>query len=179
MFAKTPKDYTGWNPRMQTLIALQDILIKAIPTFLLVWVLYFYVSRGFLAHLQKTLRQRKDATEGLREAAAQRISLAEQKTAAYQEALRSNAAEIYRQQEEDRQKALEQRAEILRQARQKAEERIRSARQEILRDTEEAKQALRRESEQMARWIAQVILEPPAVAIPRASAPASNPGASQ
>ena len=147
---------------MQTLVALEDILVKAIPTFILVWILYFYISRVFLGPLQQTLRKRHDATEGLRQAAEARISLAERKKAEYQEALRSNAAELYRQQEQDRQRAIDQRAEILRQARQRAEEQISGARQQIHAEAEEAKKVLQRESEQMAQWITRAILEPSA-----------------
>jgi F-type H+-transporting ATPase subunit b len=149
---------------METLIALEAILLKAVPTFLLVWILYFYVSRFFLAPLEKALHQRRESTEGLRKAAESRVNQAEQKTVAYQDALRAGSAELYRQQEQERQKAMEQRAEILKQARQRAEERLARARQEIRQDTDEAKKQLERESEQMAQWITRAILEPPATA---------------
>ena len=145
---------------MQTLVALGDILVKAIPTFILVWILFLYISRVFLNPLQSTLRKRYESTEGLRQAAGARIGQAEQKTAAYQEALQTNSAEIYRQQEQDRQRAMEQRAEILRQARGRAEARMASARQEIRQDAEAAKKILQNESEQMALWITRAVLEP-------------------
>ena len=147
---------------MQPLIALGNILLQAIPTFILVWILYFYVSRFFVAPLQKTLKQRREATEGLRQAAEARIRESEEKIAAYQEALRANSAELYRQQEQDRQKAMEQRAEILRQARQRAEGRIAQGRQEIQQDVVAAKKSLETESEQMAQWITKAVLERPA-----------------
>jgi F0F1-type ATP synthase membrane subunit b/b' len=124
---------------MQTLVALKDILIKSIPTFFLVWILYWYIARFFLQPLQKTLKQRQDSTEGLRRTAEERISLAERKTSEYQEALRTHSAGVYRQQEQDRQRAMERRAEILRQARQRAEEQTAQARREILQEVEEAK----------------------------------------
>jgi F-type H+-transporting ATPase subunit b len=147
---------------MEPLIALGNILLQAIPTFILVWILYFYVSRFFVVPLKKTLQERRDSTEGLRQAAEQRLSQAEQKAAAYQEALRGNAAEIYRQQEQERQKAMEKRAEILRQARQHAEERITQGRQAVQREAETAKKSLEAESEQMAQWITRAVLEQPA-----------------
>jgi F-type H+-transporting ATPase subunit b len=160
---------------MQTLVALGDILIKSIPTFILVWVLYFYISRMFLGPLQKTLQQRQDSTEGLRKAAEERISMAEHKTAEYQEALRAQAADIYRQQEQDRQRDLERRAEILRQARQRAEEQIGGARQQIHQQAEEAKKTLHKESEQLAQWITRAILEPPSEGSSRATGSGANP----
>ena len=155
---------------MEPLIALGDILLNAIPTFVLVWILFLYTSRVFLKPLQETLRKRRESTEGLRQAAEARLDLAEQKTAEYQEALRASSAELYRQQEQERQKALEQRAEILRQARQRAGEQITHARQEIRQDTEIAKKQLAQESERMGQWITQAILEPAAAARPSGSA---------
>jgi len=147
---------------MESLVALGDILLKSIPTFLLVWVLYLYVSKGFLAPLQATLRKRREATEGLRQAAAARVSEAEQKTAAYEDSLRKNSAEIYHQQEQDRQRATEQRAEVLKPARERAEARIAAGRQEIAGEVAEAKKVLERESDLMAQWIARAVLEPAA-----------------
>jgi F0F1-type ATP synthase membrane subunit b/b' len=155
---------------MEPLIALGDILLNAIPTFILVWILFLYTSRVFLKPLQETLRKRRESTEGLRQAAQARLALAEHKTAEYQDALRVGSAELYRQQEQERQKALEQRAEILRQARQRAEELIARARQEIRQDTELAKKQLAQESDWMAQWITQAILEP-------AARPSSSAGA--
>ena len=151
---------------MEPLIALGDILLNAIPTFILVWILFLYTSRVFLKPLQETLRKRRESTEGLRQAAQARLALAERKTAEYQEALRVSSAELYRQQERERQKTLEQRAGILRQARQRAEEQITHARQEIRQDTEIAKKQLAQESEWMAQWITQAILGPAAAAAP-------------
>jgi F-type H+-transporting ATPase subunit b len=157
---------------MKTLVALGGILVKSIPTFILVWILYFYIDRVFLRPLQKTLHQRRESTEGLRKVAEERIGQAEQKTAEYQEALRAHSADIYRQQEQDRQRAMERRTEILRQARQRAEEQIGRARQEIRQQAEEAKSVLQKESEQMAQWITRAILQPPAAG----SSPPTGPG---
>jgi F0F1-type ATP synthase membrane subunit b/b' len=147
---------------MESLIVLKEILLRALPTFFLLWILYFYVSRFFVAPLQKTLKQRRDSTEGLRQSAEQRLSQAEQKTAAYQDAMRASSAEIYRQQEKDRQKAMERRAEILRQARERAEARIAQGRQEVRAEAEAAKKGLEAESEQMAQWITRAVMERPA-----------------
>jgi F0F1-type ATP synthase membrane subunit b/b' len=161
---------------METLVALQAILIKSLPTFFLVWLLYWYTQRVFLTPLQKTLQQRQDSTEGLRKAAEERITLAEKRAAEYQEAFRSHAADIYRQQEQVRQRAMEKRAEMLRQARQRADDHIARARQEIRQESEQAKSDLQPESDYLAQQIARAILEPPAAG-PAATAPlGGNPG---
>jgi F0F1-type ATP synthase membrane subunit b/b' len=145
---------------MEPLIALGGILLGAIPTFLLVWLLYWYVTRAFFRPLQETLRKRHEATEGLRAAAESNIAAAERKTAQYEESLRAARSELYAQQELERQKAIERRAEIVRQARQRAEAMTAQARREIERDAAEAKQRLAAESEAMARSIIRAILEP-------------------
>ena len=153
---------------METVVALKGILLNAIPTFCLVWVLYFYVSRFFLAPLEKVLHKRHEATEGLRKAAAERVSTAAQKATAYEETLRSSSAEVYRQQEQGRQQMMEQRAEMLRQARAKAEERVRVARQGLEQEIEAAKRQLGQESESIAQWITRAILDQPPTAAPPA-----------
>ena len=155
---------------MQPLIALGGILLRAIPTFLLVWLLYLYVTRVFFRPLQETLRKRYEATDGLRAAAEADVALAEQKAAQYEESLRAARSELYQQQEQERQKALEQRAAVLRQARQQAEEMVGKAKQDMQQDVEEAKQRLAAESEPMARSILRAILEPAASSSGRSEA---------
>ncbi len=139
--------------------SLKDILLNAIPTFILVWVLYFYTSRIFFRPLQKTMSERHASTAGLRQAAEANIALAEQKTSQYQEALQSARTELYRRQEQERQQALDRRAEILRQSRQQAEEMVKRAQQEIRAEAEQAKKRLETESDQIAFSIAQAILK--------------------
>jgi F-type H+-transporting ATPase subunit b len=147
---------------MEPLIALGGILLGAIPTFLLVWLLYWYVTRVFFRPLQKTLQKRHDATEGLRAAAESNIVAAEHKAAQYQESLRTARAELYQQQEQERQKAIERRAESVRRARQQAEAMTAQARREIEQDVAEAQNWLAAESETLARSIIRAILEPAA-----------------
>jgi len=147
---------------MEPLAALREILLGAIPTFLLVWVLYLYVTRVFFRPLQETLSKRHHATDGMREAAESSIAEAEKKTARYEESLQSARAELYQQQEQERQQAIERRDEIVQRARSQAEEMVARARQEIKGDVEEAKKRLAAETEPMAQSISRAILEPAA-----------------
>jgi F-type H+-transporting ATPase subunit b len=146
---------------MESLIALQGILLRSIPTFVLVWILYLFVSKVFYKPLQETLRKRHDATEGLRKKAEERIAMAERKAAEYQQALQAGRAVMYREQEEARQKAMERRAEIVRKARESAEQKLRQGRQQVEAEALEGRQFLARESEQMAAWITRALLESP------------------
>lgn len=147
---------------MEPLVALGEILLGAIPTFLLVWVLYWYVTRVFFRPLRETLRKRHEATAGLRAAAEANIAAAERKAAQYEASLRAARSELYEQQEQERQKAIEQRAELVRRARRQAEETTARAKREIEQDVAEAKQRLGAESDTIARSIIRAILEPSA-----------------
>jgi F-type H+-transporting ATPase subunit b len=145
---------------MEPLVALGEILLGAIPTFLLVWVLHLYVTRVFFRPLQETLSKRHHATDGMREAAETSIAEAEKKTAQYEESLQSARVELYQQQEKERQKLMDRRTEIVHRARMHAEEMVARARQEIDQDVEEAKRRLATETEPMAQSISRAILEP-------------------
>ncbi len=155
---------------MEQIIALKEIFIRAIPSFVLVWILFAFIARLFYRPLRAAMDQRRQETEGAREAAASRIALMEEKTGEYEEALRASRAELYREQEQELGKAMERREAILKQARAKAEEKILQSRQEIVRETGEAKKVLAQESKQMAQWIAQAILDP-TKSMPRRAAP--------
>ena len=163
---------------MGALSALKQILLGAIPTFLLVWVLYFYITRIFFRPLQKTLQKRHESTVGLRKTAEADLVQAEQKTAQYQEALRSARSELYGIQEQERQSALERRAELVRQAQQRAEEMVFRARDEIRADVEAAKKSLAAEAGEIAYTITQSILKPVGVSSPPGSLGAP-PGGSE
>jgi len=152
---------------MEVLNELKELLIGAIPTFLLVWILYLYVTRVFYGPLEKTLRKRREATSGLRKTAEAEIVETEKKTAQYQEALRTVKTELYHVQEQERQRVIEQRGEILRQAHQRAEVMVQTARQQIRQEAGVAKMTLDSEAEQLAASITQAILKSAALA-PRA-----------
>ncbi|MBI3894965.1 MAG: ATP synthase F0 subunit B [Acidobacteria bacterium] len=155
---------------MEPLLALERILLQALPTFFLVWILYFYTTRVFLGPLEKTLRERYQITGGRREIAERNLKIAEQKTAEYEEALRTARAELYLQQAQERQLALERRTEIVRQARQRAEETVLRAKQELATEVSDAKQRLASESGALAQSILQAILEPaPGLTSPHAA----------
>jgi len=145
---------------MEPLAALGEILLGAIPTFLLVWLFYLYVTRVFFRPLADTLRKRHEATEGMRKNAEASIEAAQRKASQYEELLQAARGELYQQQEQERQKAMERRAEIVQRARAQAEEMIARARQEIAGDVEEAKKRLAAESEPIAQSITRAILEP-------------------
>ena len=72
--------------------ALSGILLRAIPTFLLVVFLHFYLKYMFFKPLDKVLHARYEATEGARLRAAESLEKAAAKTAEYEAAMRTARA---------------------------------------------------------------------------------------
>ena len=137
---------------------LGELLLKAIPTFLLVVLLSVYLKSIFFKPLEKVLKQRYDATEGARKLAEESMQRAAAKTAEYEAALRTARAEIYHQQEQIHKQLHEEAAAQIAAARKQAESTVEAARQQIASDAADAKQALERESDQLAARIADSIL---------------------
>jgi len=109
----------------QTLSALGDILLKALPTFCLVILLYAYLRKVFFKPLGAVLEARWEATEGARKRAEEMFRKAEQKAAEYESALQAARGEIFREQEAERQKALDAQAARVREARVQADAQLR------------------------------------------------------
>jgi len=143
----------------QTLKALGDILLQALPTFFLVIALYVYLSRVFFRPLGKVLEARREAIEGVRSRAEATLRQAEQKMAEYEAALQAARSEIYREQEIERRKNQELLAERLKQARDRAHAQLAEARERIAHDVEQAKTSIAAESESLAEQIIHLVLE--------------------
>lgn len=141
-----------------TLHALGGILLKAIPTFLLVVLLHFYLKGVFFKPLQKVLRQRYEATEGARKLAAESLERAAAKTAEYQAAMRAARGEIYQAQEQLRKRLQEAEFAELTGARRRAQAAVEEAKTQLSSDVEAAKAGLARDSELLANQIAESIL---------------------
>ena len=115
----------------QTLQALSGILVKAIPTVVLVLLLHFYLKAMLFGPLEKILKQREELTDGARKAASASLAEAERKTAEYEAKLRDARAEVYREQEETRRKWLDRQATQVAEARAAMEVSLREAKAQI------------------------------------------------
>ena len=89
-----------YNIMDDTLHALGEILLKAVPTFLLVVLLHFYLKKIFFQPMEKVLHQRFEATEGARKLAEQSLARASARTAEYEAAIRAARSEVYQAQEQ-------------------------------------------------------------------------------
>jgi F0F1-type ATP synthase membrane subunit b/b' len=141
-----------------TLHALGGILLRAVPTFLLVIFLNFYLKNVFFKPLEKVLHQRYLATEGARKLAAESLERAAAKTAEYQAAMRAARNEIYQAQEQLHKQLQQQEAAALLAARQRAETAVREAKADLAGDVAAARVGLAADSDVLADQIAESIL---------------------
>jgi len=138
---------------------LGELLLKAVPTFILVVLLQFYLKRVFFKPLERVLHQRYEATEGARKAAEESLTRAAAKASEYEAALRAARAELYKTQEQIYKELTEKESAQLSEARQRADAAITAAKADIATDIEAAKGSLARESETLANQIGESILQ--------------------
>ena len=137
---------------------LGELLLTAVPTFLLVIFLTYYLKFVFFKPLQKVLQQRYEATEGARQLAQQSLERATAKTAEYEATLRAARSEIYQAQEKAYKDMQERAAAQLAEARTRADAAIREAKQQLTAETEAVKASLAHDSETLANQIADSVL---------------------
>ena len=137
---------------------LGELLLKAVPTFILVVLLQIYLKGVFFKPLEKVLHQRYEATEGARKAAEESLARAAAKAGEYEAAMRAARTEVYQAQEQIYKQLQDKETAQIAEARQRADAAIKAARADIAQDVEAAKASLGRESEALANQIAESIL---------------------
>jgi F-type H+-transporting ATPase subunit b len=141
-----------------TLRALGEILLKAVPTFLLVLLLYAYLTRVFFRPLQKVLEKRFEANEGARKLAEESQAKATAKMAEYEAAMRAARGEVYQEIGKLRSQLHAERNAALEVARQQAETQIAAVKSELEGEVAVLKQDLAAQSDLLATQIAESIL---------------------
>lgn len=137
-----------------------ELLLGAIPTVVL--LLLLYVAYHSLVHkpMLAMLAERRSRTEGAVEKARADISAAEAKTAEYEARLREAKVALFKQQEARRKQAQEVRTAAIAAARARADEQVKQARTVMQQDMATAKLGLQAESERLANEIIRAILQP-------------------
>jgi F-type H+-transporting ATPase subunit b len=141
-----------------TLQALGGILLKAIPTLLLLIVVHFYLKFMFFKPLIAVLAKRREATEGARQAAENAMAQANSRAAEIEAALRKARAEIYEDQEQTRKRLVEQQTQAIDQSRQKSHGLVHDARLQLAAETDAAKAELATYAQALAEQIASRLL---------------------
>ena len=142
----------------QTLQALTGILLKAIPTIVLVMVLVAYFKAVLFRPLERVLKQREDLIEGSRRLAQESLDAAERKQQDYEARFRDARGEVYRAQEETRRTWLANQAAEMAEARRRSEVSLRDAKQHIAAEAAGAREGLSEASAALADQIATMIL---------------------
>ncbi len=139
---------------------LGDLLLGAVPTVVLLLLLYGLYHVLVHKPLQRILAERHTRTEGAVQKARADIAAAEAKTAEYEQKLRDARTAIFKGQEERRKAADKARAAALAEARSKAEAKVAEAKKSIHADAEAAQVGLRAEADRLANEIVAALLRP-------------------
>jgi F-type H+-transporting ATPase subunit b len=144
----------------QTLHQLGELLLGAVPTVVLLTLLYALYANIVHKPLRRALEERRSKTEGAVEKSRSDIAAAEARTAEYEQRLREARATVFRAQETRRQAAIQVRANALAEARHRAQAQVQAAKKDIEKDREAAQAALQGEAATLAEEIVRRVLQP-------------------
>jgi F-type H+-transporting ATPase subunit b len=142
-----------------TFNALGQLLLKAVPTIVLLLVVHFYLKWMFFRPMAGVLAKRREATEGQRESAEALRGKADEQTRSIEEQLRQARAAIYQEQEEARKRWTADHDAQLDQARQQAREVIHQSKQQLDAEAAEARSKLEPYAVTLADQITATLLE--------------------
>jgi F-type H+-transporting ATPase subunit b len=141
-----------------------ELLVNSIPTIisvLIVWTAYRFIIHG---KLRQVLAERHALTEGAIERAQQEIATAEKRTAEYERRVREARSQIFKTQQANRQRVMEERNTALAESRQRAGEMVRKARAVLEAETSAAKGTLEQQAGVLADQVIAAVLKPAAAA---------------
>jgi F-type H+-transporting ATPase subunit b len=144
----------------ETLQQLGELLLGAVPTVILVALLYALYSHLVHKPLRRVLEERRGKTEGAVEKSRADIAAAEARTAEYEQRLREARATLFHAQESRRRAALESRAQAVNEARGKAQAQVAAAKKDIEADRAAAQASLQAEAAALAQEIVRRVLQP-------------------
>lgn len=144
----------------QTLQQLGELLLGAVPTIVLVALLYALYTTIVHKPLGRVLEERHSKTEGAVEKSRADIAAAEARTSEYEQRLREARATVFRAQETRRKAALDARTAAMNVAREKAQAQVLAAKADIEKDSEAAQAGLQAEVQTLATEIIRRVLEP-------------------
>jgi F-type H+-transporting ATPase subunit b len=144
----------------ETLRQLGELLLGAVPTVILLALLYVLYTVIVHKPLQRVLGERRSKTEGAAEKSRADVAAAEARTSEYEQRLREARATVFKAQEARRKAALDARTAALNQARAKAQAQVQAAKADIQKDRDAAQAGLQGEAQGLAAEIMRRVLEP-------------------
>jgi F0F1-type ATP synthase membrane subunit b/b' len=137
---------------------LKEILIRALPTFLLVIALHWYLKKVLIQPMERVLAERRKRTEGAVAASEATLAEVKAKMTAYEKALYEARAGVYADQEQNRRSLLADQAASIEEAKQKMASQVAAACAEIAAEAQAARALLAGESERLADQITATVL---------------------
>lgn len=144
----------------ETLRQLGELLLGAIPTVILLALLYALYAAIVHQPLQRVLAERRSKTEGAIEKSRADIAAAGARTSEYEQRLREARAAVFRAQEARRKAAMDARNAALSEARSKAQGQVHAAKADIEKQREAAQSGLQAEAQALAMEIMRRVLAP-------------------
>jgi F-type H+-transporting ATPase subunit b len=144
----------------QTLRQLGELLLGAVPTVILLALLYALYTIIVHKPLRRVLDERRSKTEGAVEKSRADIAAADARTAEYEQRLREARGTVFRAQEARRKAALDARTAAMSNARSQAQAQVQAAKADIEKDREAAQGGLQAEAQSLAEEIIRRVLEP-------------------
>jgi len=144
----------------QTLQQLGELLLGAVPTVILLALLYALYTTIVHKPLRRVLEERRSKTEGAVEKSRADIAAAEARTAEYEQKLREARAAVFRAQEARRQTVLQARSSALNEARNQAQAQVQAAKKDIENDRAAAEKGLPADAAALAQEIVRRVLQP-------------------
>jgi F-type H+-transporting ATPase subunit b len=144
----------------QILRQLGELLLGAVPTVILLAVLYTLYTILVYRPLTAVLAERRQRTQGAMEKARADIAAAEARTAEYEQRLREARQKIFKNQEARRQQASHSRRQAVNQARIRTQEQVKEARAGMEQDKQQAMVKLQSDAARLATEIVRTVLRP-------------------
>ena len=143
----------------ETLRQLGELLLGAVPTVIMLALLYVLYKAIVHKPLARVLAERRNKTEGAVEKSRADIAAADARTAEYEQRLREARAAVFRAQEAKRQVSMQARTNALNEARNKAQAQVQAAKADIERDRAAAEKSLQAEAATLAQEIVRRVLQ--------------------
>lgn len=140
---------------------LGELFLGAVPTVLILIVLYFILKFLFFKPLLAVMAEREKRTAGAQKAAESAQAAAAEKLKQYQDALKLERVKVYAEQEAARKKLLDERAALLKASRNLAATEVSAAKDRVAKEVAAAKRELEAGIPQLAAEIAKRVLETP------------------
>jgi F-type H+-transporting ATPase subunit b len=140
---------------------LGELFLQAVPTVLIILLFYFILRAIFFKPLLKVMAERDARTLGAQKAAEAAQAAAAEKAKQYQDALKQARAQVYAEQEVERKKLLDERAELIKTARTAAAAQVAAAKERVAGEFAAARREIEKTVAQLSAEIARRILQSP------------------